>query len=101
MPLKDKAQSHAIQYLIVQKAWLPENSITDLLRLIRRAVIVMIGQERRQIAMSQKLDIYDPDLYVAGTPHEAFAALRQWHVVYWHERADGVPQTSISRRLAL
>jgi cytochrome P450 len=39
--------------------------------------------------MSQKLDIYDPDLYVAGTPHEAFAELRRSHPVYWHERPDG------------
>jgi cytochrome P450 len=31
------------------------------------------------------IDIYDPDLYVAGPIHEIFAELRRTHPVYWQE----------------
>jgi cytochrome P450 len=34
-------------------------------------------------------DIYDPDIYIAGPPHDAFEELRRTSPVYWHERPDG------------
>jgi cytochrome P450 len=36
-----------------------------------------------------KIDIFDPDEYVASPPHEVFAHLRRTQPVYWQERADG------------
>jgi len=36
------------------------------------------------------VDIFDPDQYVDGPPHELFAHLRQTQPVYWQERADGI-----------
>jgi cholest-4-en-3-one 26-monooxygenase len=37
------------------------------------------------------IDIYDPDLYVARVPHEAFAHLRQRTPVCWHPEPKGGP----------
>jgi cytochrome P450 len=31
------------------------------------------------------IDLYSPDLYVAGPPHEALAELRRTHPVYWQD----------------
>lgn len=31
------------------------------------------------------IDVHDPDIYVRGVPHEAFATLRREAPVYWHE----------------
>ena len=35
------------------------------------------------------VDLANPDLFVAGWPHEAFAVLRAKAPVYWHEEANG------------
>jgi cytochrome P450 len=35
------------------------------------------------------IDIFDPDTYVAGPPHEAFAELRRTDPVHWQPMADG------------
>src|SRR5438270_11288565 len=35
------------------------------------------------------IDIFDPDTYVDGPPHEAFAELRRSDPVHWEEMADG------------
>ena len=35
------------------------------------------------------LDIFDPDTYVDGPPHEAFAELRRTDPVHWQPMADG------------
>lgn len=35
------------------------------------------------------VDIYDPDKFVAGVPHEEFALLRKEAPVYWHRHPDG------------
>jgi len=34
------------------------------------------------------IDIYDPDGYVAGPPHEVFTELRRTHPVYWQDMPD-------------
>ena len=36
-----------------------------------------------------KIDVYDPDQYTGGIPHEQFAWLRSNAPVYWHEHPDG------------
>jgi len=38
---------------------------------------------------SADIDIYDPDLYVAGVPHDAFAQLRAASPVCWHPEPNG------------
>src|SRR5438034_7074387 len=35
------------------------------------------------------VDLANPDLFLAGWPHEAFALLRAQAPVYWHEEANG------------
>jgi cytochrome P450 len=35
------------------------------------------------------IDIFDPDTYVDGPPHEAFAALRRTDPVHWQDMGDG------------
>src|SRR5437016_11243970 len=35
------------------------------------------------------VDLANPDLFLAGWPHEAFALLRAKAPVYWHEEANG------------
>src|SRR5438132_11960885 len=35
------------------------------------------------------VDLVNPDLFLAGWPHEAFALLRAQAPVYWHEEANG------------
>jgi cytochrome P450 len=35
------------------------------------------------------IDLYDPDGYVAGPPHEALAELRRTQPVYWQDMPDG------------
>lgn len=39
--------------------------------------------------MSVKIDVYSPDSYTQGIPHEQFAWLREHAPVYWHEHPDG------------
>jgi cytochrome P450 len=34
------------------------------------------------------IDIYDPDLYASGPPHELFAELRQTNPVFWQDMPD-------------
>ena len=34
------------------------------------------------------IDLYDPDGYVAGPPHETFAQLRREQPVWWQEMPD-------------
>jgi cytochrome P450 len=36
-----------------------------------------------------KIDVYNPDSYTAGIPHEQFAWLRENAPVYWHEHPAG------------
>jgi cholest-4-en-3-one 26-monooxygenase len=36
-----------------------------------------------------KIDVYSPDSYTQGIPHEQFAWLREHAPVYWHEHPDG------------
>ena len=35
------------------------------------------------------MDIFDPDIYVAGVPHEAFRVLRAEDPVHWHDEPGG------------
>ncbi|NQX89172.1 MAG: cytochrome P450 [Halioglobus sp.] len=35
------------------------------------------------------IDVYDPDIYTRGIPHEQFAWLRENAPVYWHEHPQG------------
>ena len=39
--------------------------------------------------MSADIDVYSPDAYTAGIPHEQFAWLRANAPVYWHEHPEG------------
>ncbi len=39
--------------------------------------------------MSAHIDVYSPDAYTAGIPHEQFAWLRANAPVYWHEHPEG------------
>jgi len=41
------------------------------------------------MANAATTDIYDPDIYIAGPPHEAFEQLRRTNPVYWQVRPDG------------
>jgi cholest-4-en-3-one 26-monooxygenase len=44
-----------------------------------------------------KIDIYNPDNYTDGIPHEQFAWLRDNAPVYWHQRPDGEGYWVVSR----
>jgi cytochrome P450 len=41
------------------------------------------------MATAATTDIYDPNIYIAGPPHDAYEKLRRTNPVYWHERPDG------------
>ncbi len=41
------------------------------------------------MATTAIVDIYDAELYVAGTPHALFAELRRTSPVFWREGAQG------------
>jgi len=41
------------------------------------------------MATAATTDIYDPNIYIAGPPHDAYEELRRTNPVYWHERPDG------------
>lgn len=43
------------------------------------------------------IDIYNPDNYVAGVPHEQFRVLRNEAPVFWHQHPDGGGYWAISR----
>ena len=43
------------------------------------------------------IDIFDPDLYVAGVPHDAFRVLRAEAHVYRHAEPDGVGFWAITK----
>lgn len=43
------------------------------------------------------IDVYSPDSYTNGIPHEQFAWLRQHAPVYWHEHPDGYGYWVITR----
>lgn len=47
--------------------------------------------------MSVKIDVYSPDAYTQGIPHEQFAWLREHAPVYWHEHPDGGGYWVLSR----
>ncbi|MFM7786601.1 MAG: cytochrome P450, partial [Gammaproteobacteria bacterium] len=48
--------------------------------------------------MSQPdIELYDPDVYAAGVPHEAMRWLREHEPVYWHAHPDGGGFWVISR----
>jgi linalool 8-monooxygenase len=42
-------------------------------------------------------DLKDPDLYVAGVPHEVFARLRRESPVHWNPEADGTGFWALTR----
>jgi cytochrome P450 len=44
-----------------------------------------------------QIDIYNPDNYTRGIPHEQFAWLRHNAPVYWHEHPDGGGYWAVSR----
>lgn len=39
--------------------------------------------------MNQKIDVYDPDHYTQGIPHEQFEWLRENAPIYWHDHPAG------------
>ena len=41
------------------------------------------------MVQSTQVDIYSPDVYVEGVPHEVFAQLRREAPVYRHAEPDG------------
>ncbi|HVX17762.1 MAG TPA: cytochrome P450 [Acidimicrobiales bacterium] len=43
------------------------------------------------------IDIYDPDAFVDGVPHEQFALLRREAPVYWHPHPDGTGYWAVTR----
>ena len=43
------------------------------------------------------IDVYDPDSYTSGIPHDQFAWLRSQAPVYWHEHPDGGGYWIVSR----
>ena len=45
----------------------------------------------------EDIDLYDPDSYVDGVPHEMFATLRREAPVYWHEKPDGDGLLGVTR----
>ncbi len=45
----------------------------------------------------ESIDIYDPDGYVAGPPHEAFAYLRRERPVFWQDMPDGTGYWAVLR----
>ena len=40
------------------------------------------------VRMTATIDIYDPDGYAAGPPHELFAELRRTQPVFWQDMSD-------------
>ncbi|MEQ9464448.1 MAG: cytochrome P450 [Haliea sp.] len=44
-----------------------------------------------------EIDVYSPDSYTAGIPHEQFAWLREHAPVYWHPHPDGGGYWVLSR----
>lgn len=46
---------------------------------------------------SSTIDIYNPDNYLSGIPHEQFAWLRQHAPVFWHPHPDGGGYWALSR----
>ncbi len=44
-----------------------------------------------------EIDVYNPDNYTGGIPHEQFAWLRENAPVYWHEHPEGYGYWVISR----
>ncbi|MDO8863734.1 cytochrome P450 [Haliea sp. E1-2-M8] len=44
-----------------------------------------------------EIDVYSPDSYTRGIPHEQFAWLREHAPVYWHEHPDGGGYWVLSR----
>ena len=47
--------------------------------------------------MTVQIDIYDPDQYTRGIPHEQFAWLRENAPVFWHAHPDGGGYWVLSR----
>jgi cytochrome P450 len=43
------------------------------------------------------IDLYDPDGYVAGPPHEAFEQLRRSDPVHWQDMPDGTGYWAVLR----
>jgi len=50
---------------------------------------------------SEQVDIYSPDTYVAGPPHEVFAELRRTDPVHWQEMTDGTGYWAVLRHADL
>jgi len=48
-------------------------------------------------ARPQGIDLFDPDLYLGGPPHETFALLRREAPVYRNPRADAPPYWAVTR----
>lgn len=45
--------------------------------------------KRRPARTLDDIDLYDPETYVAGVPHDMFALLRREAPVFWHRDPDG------------
>ncbi len=51
--------------------------------------------------MPTRIDIYDPDLYVDGPPHEVFEHLRRTDPVHWQPMPDGTGYWAVMRHADL
>lgn len=49
----------------------------------------MLREETRSPLTLENVDIYNPDTYVQGVPHEAFRLLRREAPVFWHKEPNG------------
>ena len=43
------------------------------------------------------IELYDPDVYATGVPHEQFRWLREHAPLYWHTHPDGAGFWLVSR----
>jgi cytochrome P450 len=46
---------------------------------------------------AEQIDVYDPDNYIAGVPHDQFRYLRQQAPVHWHAHPEGGGYWVVSR----
>jgi len=45
----------------------------------------------------EDINVYDPDAYVVGVPHQQFKLLREQSPVFWHAHPDGGGYWLVSR----
>ena len=53
--------------------------------------------ENDAVTMTEPIDLYDPDGYVAGPPHAAFEHLRRTDPVHWQDMPDGTGYWAVLR----